>query len=246
MGLFDKLKDKATKTVADQMDNLKSKDIGGKNIGDLIKPLEDTTNNIMTNHKEGKKEQVLTLPVKKPFSSQLGSISIRRDINNYFYLSNKYDPQSPRYKFERFDWGGSSFTEETITKGDIKTKGRMGQTLVGAAVAGPVGALVGASGKRKSKVDTTSKTTTTENGSEGTIYLRNVSDSSIKEVKVFLVSSEAENLERFIANVNYETQEVEVPELDPMAELTRLKEMLDMELITQEDFDSKKKQILGL
>lgn len=242
MGLFDKLKDKAT----GQMDNLKSKDIVGKNIGDLIKPLEDATNNIMTNHKEGKKEQILALPVKKPFSNQLGSITIRRDINNYFYLSNKYDPQSPRYRFERFDWGGSSFTEETITKGDIKTKGRMGQTLVGAAVAGPVGALVGASGKRKSKVDTTSKTTTTENGSEGTIYLRNVSDSSIKEVKVFLVSSEAENLERFIANVNYETQEVEVPELDSMAELTRLKEMLDMELITQEDFDSKKKQILGL
>ncbi len=242
MGLFDKLKEKASS----QMDNLKSKDIGGKNIGDLIKPLEDTTNNIMTNHKEGKKEQVLSLPIKKAFSSQLGSITIRRDINNYFYLSNKYDPQSPRYRFERFDWGGSSFTEETITKGDIKTKGRMGKTLVGAAVAGPVGALVGASGKRKSKVDTTSKTTTTENGSEGTIYLRNVSDSSIKEVKVFLVSSEAENLERFIANVNYETQEVEAPELDSMAELTRLKEMLDMELITQEDFDSKKKQILGL
>lgn len=246
MGLFDKLKDKASKTVADQMDNLKSKDIGGKNIGDLIKPLEDTTNNIMTNHKEGKKEQVLTLPVKKPFSSQLGSITIRRDINNYFYLSNKYDPQAPRYKFERFDWGGSSFTEETITKGDIKTKGRMGQTLVGAAVAGPVGALVGASGKRKSKVDTTSKTTTTENGSEGTIYLRNVSDSSIKEVKVFLVSSEAENLERFIANVNYKSQEAVTTEVDSIAELSRLKEMLDMDLITQEDFDNKKKQILGL
>lgn len=179
-------------------DKLKEKEIGGKNIGELIKPLEDKTNEMLTNHAESKKEQVLTLPVKKALSKQLGSVMIRKDIEGYYYLSNKYDPQAPRYTFERFTWGGSTISQETTTKGDIKTKGRMGQTLVGAAVAGPVGGLIGASGKRKSKVETTSKTTTTEVGSEGVLYFRGL-DGTVKEVKVFLKAAEAENLERFVA-----------------------------------------------
>ncbi len=40
-------------------------------------------------------------------------------------------------------------------------------------------------------------------GSEGKIFLRNLEDNSIKEVKIFLYSSQVSNLERFIANVNY-------------------------------------------
>lgn len=248
MGLFDKVKDKASKAVSEQFDNLKTKDIGGKNIGDMIKPLEDATNNAILNHQEDKNEQKIFLPVKKSFTKQLDSITLRRDTNNHFYVSKKYDPNATKYKFERFEWGGSTMTQETITTGNIKTKGRTGQTITGAALLGPAGAIIGSAGKRKSKVDTKSSTTTKEMGSEGKIFLRNLEDNSIKEVNVFLESAQASNLERFIANVDYtEDTAVENTNLTSSTQqLKDLKELLDLGVITQEEFESKKKEILGL
>lgn len=244
MGLFGKMKDKATKAVMDQVDNLKSKDVGGKNIGAMIKPLETAATNAINNHNEDKKEQKLTLPVKKAFSKQLDFITLRRDTNDYFYISNKYDTGAPKFRFERFEWNGSSFTQETITKGEIKTKGRMGQSLVGAALLGPAGAVIGGSGKRKSKVDTKSTTTTHESGSEGKLYLRSILDESIKEVKVFLNAAQAANVERFIANIDY-TEATQTGE-SATDQLIELKKLLDMDIITQEEFNAKKKELLGL
>lgn len=248
MGLFDKVKDKATKAMSEQIDNLKTKDIGGKNIGDMIKPVEDIANTALSNHQEGKKEQKIILPVKKPFMKQLDSLTLRRDVNNYFYVSKKYDQNAVKYQFDRFEWGGSTVTQETITTGNIKTKGRTGQAIAGAALLGPAGAVIGSAGKRKSKVDTKSTTTTTETGSEGKIFLRDPADNSTKEVKVFLNSIQANNLERFLSNVDYaeDTTSENTSELSSMQQLKELKELLDLEIITQEEFELKKKEILGL
>ncbi|MCO5478525.1 hypothetical protein NG891_17490 [Enterococcus gallinarum] len=248
MGLFDKVKDKATKAMSEQIDNLKSKDISGKNIGNMMKPIENAANTVLSNHQENKKEQKIILPVKKPFKKQLDSITLRRDINDYFYVSKKYDPNAIKHQFERFEWGGSTITQETITTGTIKTKGRTGQTIAGAALLGRTGAIIGSAGKRKSRVDTKSTTTAKEMGSEGKIFLRNLEDNSIKEVKVFLESAQASNLERFIANVNY-TEDTTVEksnEHSSTQQLKELKELLDLEIITQEEFELKKKEILRI
>lgn len=247
MGLFDKVKDKATKAVSDQIDNLKTKDIGGKNIGEMIKPVENMANSAMVNRQEDKKEQKIVLSVKKPFSKNLDSITLRRDVNNYFYVSKKFDPNATKFKFERFEWGGSSMTQETITTGDVKTKGRTGQALAGGLLFGGAGASIGAAGKRNSKINTRSTTTTTEIGSDGKLFLRNVEDNSIKEVNVFLNSAQASNLERFIANIDYnENSNVATNEISSTQQLIELKELLDLGIITQEEFDQKKKELLGL
>ena len=247
MSLFDKLKDKTTKAMSEQIDNIKSKDIGGKNIGDMIKPIENAANTALANHKEDKKEQKIVLPVKKPFMKQLDSITLRRDINNYFYVSKKFDPNAIKYKFERFEWGGSTMTQETITTGDIKTKGRMGQAIAGAALLGSAGAIIGSSGKRKSKVNTRSTTVATEIGSEGKIFLRNLDDNSIKEIKIFLNSAQANNLERFITNIDYTDNTNDNNEPTSYAQqLKELKELLDMGILTQEEFEQKKNEILNL
>lgn len=105
MGQFDKEKDKATKVVSEQFDNLKTKDIAGKNIGNMMKPIENVANTALSNYQENKKEQKIILPVKKSFTIQLDSITLRRDGNDYFYVSKKYDPNPIKYKFERLEWG---------------------------------------------------------------------------------------------------------------------------------------------
>lgn len=184
--------------ASEQYDKVKNSEIGGKNIGDLVNPLEKVVNKTIDNHNESKKEQKVTV-VTKSFGQQK-NVVIRKDVESNYYLSSGYNPNSPRFTFERLDWGGSTFTQETITKGNIKTQGRVGSAIVGGAIAGSVGAIVGGSRKKKSKVDTKSTTTTTETGSKATIYLRKQEDDSIKEIKTTLTTAQANNLERFFAN----------------------------------------------
>lgn len=235
MGLFDKVKEKTMQ----QMDTLKSKEITGK--------IEKVANNAISNYNESKKEQSITLPVKKQFSKTLSHISIRRDSKNYLYISKNFNSKATKYKFERFQWNGSTFTQETVTNGVVSTKGRLGKTIVGGLAFGPVGAVVGASGKRKSKVSSISKTTNQEIGSEGILFLRNIEDNSIKEVKLFLNSSQANNLERFVSNIDYiKSGENKTPPSDEVKELKELKELLDLNIITQEEFNLKKKKLLDL
>lgn len=246
MSLFDKMKDMA----GEQFENLKSKDVGGKNIGDLVKPIENKTNELLDNYAEGKKELKLVVQVKKALSKATQPLTIRRDLNDYFYISNKYDPDAPRYTFDHFTWGGSTFTQTTTTKGEINTQGRSGSALVGGAIAGPIGAVFGGARKKKSKVDTTSMTTSNETGSKATIYLRNVSDQTIKEINTNLTSAEARNIENFFSNIEYTkstpNQNGSISEKSPIDQLKELKELLDMGIVNQEEFDKKKKELLGL
>lgn len=186
--------------------------------------------------------------MKKPFTKQLESITLKRDVNDYFYVSKKYDPNTIKYKFERFEWSGSTIAQETTNTGNINKKGQTGQTIADTAILGSTGGIISSSGKRKSKVKTKSITKIKEIGSEGTIFLQNLEDNSIKEVKVFLYSSQASNLERFIVNVDYrkDTNVGKSNEHSSTQQLKELKELLDLRIITQEEFESKKKEILGI
>lgn len=191
----DWLKNKATELA----DNVKSVEIGDKKIGDYTKPLEDMVDDTMYKHNESKKEQTVNIYIKKMFSKTPDKIVLRKDLNGMYYLSSKYDENATRYSFERISWGGSSFSQTTVTSGDAKTQGRMGSAIVGGALAGPIGAVAGASRGKKSKINTTSKTTTEESGSEAIIYLRSVEDDSLKEIKTTINNAGFNNLQQFFS-----------------------------------------------
>lgn len=247
MGLFDKMKDKAQEVVSTQTDNLKSKDIGGKNIGDLVKPIESAANKAIANRNEAKKEQTFTVQIKKPLSKQLQPLMIRKDISGKYYISNKFDVESPRYTFERISWNGSTFTQETLTQGDIKTQGRAGSALVGGVIAGPVGAIIGGSRKKNSKVDTKSVTTSKESGSEAVIYLKSVDDSIIKEIRTIFTAAKMGSAESFftkeiIDNLSNTT----INAKSATDQVKELKELMDLGILSQEEFEKKKKELLNL
>jgi hypothetical protein len=191
----DWLKSKATELA----DNVKSVEIGDKKIGDYTKPLEDMIDDTVYKHSESKKEQTIDIYTKKMFSKTPERTVLRKDINNLFYISNRYDENATRYTFERISWGGSSYTQTTITSGEAKTQGRMGSAIIGAGLAGAPGAMIGASRSKKTKINTTSKTTTQENGSQAIIYLRNSEDGSIKEIKTAINTAGFNNLQQFFS-----------------------------------------------
>ena len=60
-----------------------------------------------------------------------------------------------------------------------------------------VGAKIGASGKRKGKIDSTSVTTTEEKPGRAMLYLRNVETSEVKTIKAKITNAQADNIKLF-------------------------------------------------
>lgn len=258
MGLFDKMKNKASEVVSEQSKNLKSVEIGGKKIGEVVKPLENMASNMKSNYDAGKKERVIKLQVSKLIGPP-SSVVIRRDTNDLFYFSKGFNEIEPRFLFQSYEWAGPDIDKKAITKtkGKTKTKGRMGQALVGGALLGTKGAIIGAAGARKSDVDLTSVTENIENekDTKAKLIFKSVDDNEIKEIAIANNSKTNAEIMSFFQNIEpvltststvVETQQVISDDKSPVEQVKELKELLDMDIITQEEFDLKKKELLNL
>lgn len=129
---------------------------------------------------------------------------------------------------------------------DIKNKGKkvIGRAVAGSLLAGPAGMIIGGvTGKNKTKDKSTAVLT-----------LQNVED---KSVRMFSFNCDQTSMKRYkmipkvalmdkveiptIQNTINETAEKSTPE-----QIKEFKELLDMDIITQEEFDAKKKELLNL
>ena len=107
-------------------------------------------------------------------------------------------------EFENFQFEGSTIIEHTKTTGTTKQKGKKGSALLGAVIGSAfnpvgtiVGGVIGASGKRKGKIDSTSVTTTEEKPGLAKLYLRNVETSEVKTIKAKITNAQADNIKLF-------------------------------------------------
>jgi hypothetical protein len=251
MGLFDKMKEKALDTTKTQLNKLETLDSTN-----IVKGITEKVGAIQEQKKLDGTEIMVTLTdTSKPklFASKNDKreIFIRKDGDGYYYFSKKYDNSSERFLFENYFWNGSTYTSTTIanTQGSINQKGRSGSALVGGLLAGPAGAIIGSSRGKKSKVDTTttSNTTKQELGSDAKITFKSANTGEIKNIQVYATQSINDNLLRFLQEKEIEQEYINNDDdSDDLEQLKKYKELLDAEIITQEDFDAKKKQILGL
>ena len=60
-----------------------------------------------------------------------------------------------------------------------------------------MGGVVGASGKRKGKIDSTSITTTEEKPGRAMLSLRNIETSEVKTIKAKITNAQADNIKLF-------------------------------------------------
>lgn len=136
----------------------------------------------------------------------------------------------------------------------IQTKGRAGSAFAGGLIAGPVGAAIGASRKRKSKVESVEKTSTCYVNLIDT-NLKNAYTMKLmfktKEYQEFandymLSDFELKQIEEKINGLDNDAKEVNNDAKDVNSRLKNLKSLLDNNLINEEDFEAKKKQILGI
>lgn len=92
----------------------------------------------------------------------IGGLKFRKDKNGLYYFGNSFREGAGHLKLVDFIWDGPQYNLISKTTGKNKTHGRAGSALIGAAVDGPVGAVVGASLGKKTKVNTTTTTTQQE------------------------------------------------------------------------------------
>ena len=132
-----------------------------------------------------------------------GTTTIRKTIDGLYYIGF-YSDTPELFEFENFQFEGSVIIERTKTTGTTKQKGKKGSTLLGAGIGsafGPVGTIlggvVGASGKRKGKMNSTSVTTQEEKPGLAKLYLRNIETSEVKTIKAKITNAQAENIKMF-------------------------------------------------
>lgn len=132
-----------------------------------------------------------------------GTTTIRKTIDGLYYIGF-YSEAPELFEFENFQFEGSTIVERTKTTGTTKQKGKKGSALLGAGIGsafGPVGTIlggvVGASGKRKGKVNTNTITTQEEKPGRAILYLRNIETNDVKTIKAKITNAQAENIKLF-------------------------------------------------
>ena len=133
----------------------------------------------------------------------IGTTTIRKTIDGLYYIGF-YSDTPELFEFENFQFEGSTIIEHKKTTGTTKQKGKKGSTLLGAGIGsafGPVGTIlggvVGASGKRKGKVNTNTITTQEEKPGRAILYLRNIETNEVKAIKAKITNAQAENIKLF-------------------------------------------------
>lgn len=133
----------------------------------------------------------------------IGTTTIRKTVDGLYYIGF-YSDAPELFEFENFQFEGSTIVEHTKTTGTTKQKGKKGSTLLGAGIGsafGPVGTIlggvVGASGKRKGKVNTNTITTQEEKPGRAILYLRNIETNDVKTIKAKITNAQAENIKLF-------------------------------------------------
>lgn len=180
-------------------------------------------------------------------------------VDNVFKYSNKHGKGSLVRNFDgtvsvvgdpdnrRFLLTEISYSPIYVTETQGKTSGRVGSTLVGGALLGPVGALAGAARSRKTK----STSTTTEKRSLGQIVLTDINTKERLVIDLYLDRTIYSTLNKnYVASQKLIDQYVYSPsehsnESDA-DELMKFKQLLDAGAINQEEYDAKKKQLLGI
>lgn len=177
------------------------------------------------------------------------------------------------YVLVSYEWNGPQYNTITNsnTQGTEIKKGKAGKIGVGAIagslIAPGIGTAVGAAmgagskGKKNTQSNTTSISKKMEIPTPATIKIKNIETSEIfgltfnctsqldSKIKALRFESEipAKTEPEILIEDNGQPEATVSPSAtDLYEELKKLKELLDMDIITQEEFDIKKKQLLAL
>ena len=209
-------------------------------------------------------KQIKDLIWKKEISlRELHSLTITKDFGSYI----KFDEKSRKWFVPDGTFGGIknpiiySFDDiiafELLEDGNSITKGGMGRAIAGGLLFGGVGAIVGGStGKRKTKSTCTKLQIkiTVNNMNTPAVYINLIAGETKTDSFIYKTAyTSAQNIlsvlqvicENKKSTCETAPESVATPS-SAVDEIMKYKTLLDQGIITQEEFDAKKKQLLGL
>ncbi len=142
---------------------------------------------------------------------------------------------------------------EIIVTSKTKTRKGVGKALIGGALFGGAGAVAGAvAGNKKSKTTETQKEihhysfVLKVNDISKPSFIFELDSAEIAEDVVTIFDILVGNTKKFAEpeEVNEVSKKEEIPKLDKFEEIKKYKDLLDNGIITQEEFDAKKKELL--
>lgn len=204
-----------------------------------------------------------TLIINLPRATISGSL---KTLTNNLYINQMKDGliylnsnKDVPLRLLNYEWSGPLYntisTSKTIEnhEGKTKRKGRVIGAVVGTALLPGVGTVIGAAhgtGNKKQKGKTQASTTTSQSLVEipaaATLQLENI---NTKEIAVISCNIKSELNAQLLSLKCIEEKSVQKNDNtinDPYEEIKKAKELLDMGILTQEEFDKKKKKLLGL
>lgn len=192
----------------------------------------------MISNKEGK---------KTAGAGMTGSITLTRNFENQLFFNKT--PEN-LYSFVELKWDGPNYNVKTETKKTVKgKKSGLGRAVGGGLLFGPVGAVVGAvTGKDAGTEHVDVKQTENEILTPGHLILKNISNGTIHTFKFSTLLGKYNQINSLVADLVYQddiaSQTQELPTPDVATQLREFKSLLDDGIITQEEFDRKKAEIL--
>ena len=179
------------------------------------------------------------------FQRQDGTVYFGSNYNDRFLLID-YSWNGPQYEI--------STTSITNSTGQEVTKGKSGKMATGAIIGTMlmpgVGTAAGAGGKKKtskkSRASTNSIQRQTEIITPATLKFKNVNTNAIVSIVIgcnSLIDSQIKGLQ---ICQEQSVHDISKNATDALEGIKALKELLDLGAITQEEFEAKKKQLLGI
>lgn len=195
----------------------------------------------------------------------LNGVIIRQQADGLIYFNN----EEKFYRLISYSWSGPQYqpvtSTETVsqTTGKTKRKGRLLGAAVGSMVAPGIGTAIGAmagTGNKKTNDKTVSQSVSQVGMAEiampAVLVLEEVDSGAQIRLDFDCLSETDKTLSQFafgtISRAAASNRENKVTNpsssspLDPYEELKKLKELLDMGILTQDEFDKKKSELLRL
>lgn len=226
---------------------------------DSIRTYPERQAELRQNMEEQKKMQRVMFQINSGFqqvNASANTTMFQRQDGTVYFNTNFND----RFLFIDYIWNGPQYeiiTDSTTnTTGQEVTKGKGGKVaawaIIGSAF-GPagtlVGAAVGASGKKKKNKSSQSNTNSIQRKTEiltpATLKFRNMETNDIVSIVIgcnSLIDSQIKGMQIIREQ---SVNEISKDTTDALKGIKALKELLDMGAITQEEFDSKKQQLLN-
>jgi hypothetical protein len=176
------------------------------------------------------------------------------ESNKRFAVYEPYGFTMSKYKLSRIFAYEDLLSYELLEDGDSVTSGGLGSAAAGALLFGSTGAVVGSiTGKKKTKKEISSlkikitlKSVTSAPFYINLLTIKSKSTSLICKTAYEQAQQILSTLDQIAATIDEHNNQKTEPQTSSADEILKYKNLLDMGAISQEEFDAKKKELLGL